>query len=290
LDETIINPEMSRLLRAGHTQDVPVMRNGQILDLYGPKVISSRESILDTALVSRCIRIKLQRSQGEFEILNSSAMRKLALEWQPRLLAFRLRSLDRGELPTLDTSRVSPRTRDLATAFAAIFPANEEGHRAMVEALVEQDNDTLSAESAEPAMFVLLAIFDLCHKVGTTDDAVLAIGSIAKQAEQIAKKAGEQLRFSPRGVGHHVRTLGFSTIKGRQGCGLWLSAQVKEKLHRMAREHDFAAVNAYCPYCLDFWPKSQISEARGSATPSPLAPNPLPKKAGQRSKPGTKRA
>lgn len=107
--------DLLRLLRNGSTAGLRVYRATRAYQLFGPKIISSRQAPSDAALKSRGLVVVARPASGDLSVLTNNALEAVQHRLQPKLLGFRLRNylclMDQNSrsLP----SGLTPRTRNL---------------------------------------------------------------------------------------------------------------------------------------------------------------------------------
>jgi len=243
LDEADLTPTLGRLLRAGHTQGVPAIYNGRAVDLYGPKIISSRAALQDAALASRCFQVSLSPTSRNMPILNEAAMRKIS-KLQRRLLRWRLENYHELGTAQIDALGLSARMREAARTLAAPFVNDAKSHAMVISALREQDIDFRARRASDATSFIVQALFQISHNnvPGAT------AGDVAHLASDLAEIAGEELEFEPRAVGPSLRELGFFTTGlGNRGLGIQFTRENRAKGHQLV--HEFGLNVAYVPDC-----------------------------------------
>ena len=95
LGDSLTSAAMQRLLRTGNTPGIPAIRNGRAFDTYCVKVLASRQPPSDAALASRSIIIATSPSTRLLAPLDQAAIERIALEFQRKLLMFRLQNFNK---------------------------------------------------------------------------------------------------------------------------------------------------------------------------------------------------
>jgi len=237
--------DMLRLLRTGSVPSVPAARNGQLFTTFGAKVIASRQPPVDTALASRALLIRMFPTPKNLMPLDQAAIERIADQFQPRLLMFRLKNHSRVEsfqIQSVLLESLSPRMKDLARALAAPLCGNKEYTETLLAILREHDRDAAIERCLEPEWLVVEALFRLCHK-GMADDRLISemtVGWVADHINGMLEFRGEDLKFTARKVGATLKSLGIKTqLLGNIGRGLRFTSILREKIHELARQFGF---------------------------------------------------
>ena len=245
MDGTRVGAEVRRLLRSGSTRGVPVARNGKLFDVYGPKMIASRQPPLDVALASRAIIIRLLPTQKNLLPLDEAAVERISSEFQPRLLMFRLQNHSRVKEYRISIQKLqglNPRTRDLAQAMAAPLLGDAMLEDQLLALLREYDREARIDRCLEPEWLVVEALFDLCHE-GIAKNRMISeilVGGVCFHINKSLASRGEGVRLKARSVGSLLKSLGIRTRRlGNLGRGLTFTSVVKAKIHELARRFGF---------------------------------------------------
>lgn len=244
-DSTRMGSEVRRLLRNGSTRGVPVARNGKLFEVYGPKVIASRESPLDVALASRAIIIRLLPTQKNLLPLDEAAEERISSEFQPRLLMYRLQNhscVKEYRISVQKVQGLNARTRDLAQAMAAPLLGEAMLEDQLLEILREYDRESRADLCLEPEWLVVEAVFDLCHE-GIANNRMISeilVGGVCFHINKLLASRGEGVRLTARSVGSLLKSLGIRTRRlGNLGRGLTFTSVAKAKIHELARRFGF---------------------------------------------------
>jgi hypothetical protein len=234
--------DILRLLRTGSTPGIPAVRNGQLYSTSAFKVIASRQLPDDTALVNRAVVISMLPSLMELRPLSAEEMRRIAEQFQPRLLMFRLsrRSAVRDfRMQACNLDDMTPRARQLARVLLAPLQGDEQAQADLINVLRECDRETQLERFLEPEWLVEEVLFAIDHDRlpnGGRRFAIL-VGGVAGDVNNMLERRGEDLRFSPRRVGAVLKSLGIKTRRiGNLGRGLMFTPGFHRKVHEVARQ------------------------------------------------------
>ena len=232
LDSTARSRDLGRLLRSGSTQGQKVLRHGKAYDLFGPKVIVSRQEPPDAALASRALFVAIRPSNRDLPPLDEASLSKIADQLQPRLFAFRLRNYSQAGSSELAANGLSPRMKDIARALAIPLLADAELESGVIEMLRPQDAQAKVKRGGEPEWVVATALYSLCHRAAN----YWTVKEITGEVNDVLAGYGETYDLVPRKVGDILRSLGFRTEKlGNQGRGLRVTQDLCRSIHGTAK-------------------------------------------------------
>jgi hypothetical protein len=120
-----------KILNAGHIKNFPVLRmepkkdgsfNTVIFDVFGPKILASRERFTDQALESRCITQWLHYEKSvNYPIVMSSDNEVIAAMLRRWLLAFRISNYSKAAIPEQSSEKIqTPRVKQTFSAMLAV--------------------------------------------------------------------------------------------------------------------------------------------------------------------------
>jgi hypothetical protein len=191
-------------------------------------------------------------TRKNLQALDEETVERIANDFQPRLLMFRLQHYRDFRPAPVDVSPLNPRIADLARALVLPFGGvKKEILAPVLDAILEQVRQAVVERAQEPEALVLRALFDYCHDKESSD---VLVGQIASRVNARRKKIGEEADLKPRAVGSILKSLGLSTDKiDSFGRGLRLSVQVKQRIHELLQSYDLVATDAArvagCPLC-----------------------------------------
>lgn len=249
LDEPSLSRRSERHLYATNNRGRFAVRNGQIADLFSPKVICSQEPLRDTLLASQALQITLSPAGRQVPFLEDSACERLADEFQPKLLQYRLTNLVRFRTPDFDVSELSFPMQDVARAYAICVSDDEDLQVGIVHFL--RDQEIYVDPSTELGSVILEGLLFCCHNDGRSK--VLS-GELADISNTIWAQRGEGRVTTPESVGWKLRELDLRTepIDGA-GKGLRLTESVRARIHSLAQAFGVPslrhAAQESCPDC-----------------------------------------
>lgn len=233
------NPNFLRMLRMGSTRCVITLRGSKAFDLFGPKIIGSREGPGEAALASLGFSVVARPFSKKVLDLSAHAVESITEQLQPKLLAFRLANYVR--LKSIANSQLqfegmSPKTQDMVRALALPVAGDPELERQVLTIVDGFNRQLRSGRDGEPEWFVALALLDLAHTRGPSAAVFWTCGVIGQLVAHMATERGESFEPKARKVGAILRSLGLNTsLLGSRGRGLKRSGELKDKIHQIAK-------------------------------------------------------
>ena len=257
-------------LRAGNARGVPVTVGGQLVDSFGVKVLCSRQPTSDTALSSRALHISMVPTLKNLQALDEETVERIANEFQPRLLMFRLRHYREFRLEPLDLSSLSPRISDLLRALLLPLGGVKEALEPFFHAMEDQNRQGFVERAHEPEALVITALFDYCHD---EESSTVFVDEIASWVNACRKEIGEEADLKPRAVGSILKSLGLTTDKlDSFGRGLRLTVGVKRRIHQLRQAYGLKPTEASiaeCVLCEEMMRTDDPESAESKVTAAP---------------------
>src|SRR5205823_3448983 len=225
--------DLLRLLRTGTTRNGHVFRSSKLYETFCAKVIASRQGPQDGALASRAIFVSLRPTNRALPPLDNSILNKIAAQFQPQLLEYRLRHYS-GAAASFgcEVPDFTPRMKDLARALAVPLFGDARMQAELFSILRAQDNEARLNRYSEREWAVAAALYADCHRSGK----YITAGDLACTVAAVLAENGETYCLAPRAVGEILRSLGLRTEQlGNQGRGLRLTQAVVRQVHELAR-------------------------------------------------------
>lgn len=231
-----------RLLRTGSTCGIPAVRNGRLYSTSGFKVINSRQLPHDTALSSRAVAVSILPCLKELRTLSREEMRRIAEEFQPRLLMFRLTHFSAVrdfQMQSCNLDDMTPRARQLARVLMAPLEGDADAQSDLIALLRERDRETQIERFLEAEWLCAEALFGICHERlqhgGRTSE--MLIGGVADHINYTLEYRGEDSRLSARRTGAILKSIGIKSQRlGNLGRGVRLTQAFHRKVHEVARQ------------------------------------------------------
>lgn len=237
-------PELLRLVAAASEPEVQLLRKGVPINVRCAIVAYTRSplpgSVLSLALLPPATHVPV-RAQSQ----------RLAEEFQPRLLGYRLAQHLHVTNSDFDCPRFAPESRQLARILGAAVsgaPALQDRIATALEALDEQCR--VERSQSQDSM-VLEALLVLCHENKPT----AYVFEVTKLANGILLARHDNRELSPKAVGGILRSrLGLSPQRRGAGYELRLNGEVSQRIHRLAASYGVLSMLRPvpgCPYCAE---------------------------------------
>ena len=235
ISQTSVSDNLRKLLDDSSNRDRKIPFRGRLLDLFGVQVIRS-DSFFADSLPLRSIQISVTPTEVALPAFDQDAQRRVATEFQAKLLSFRRANLGAAERLSFDASKFSSALRDLARGFAAATPDDPELQAEVFVLLREEDAESRSARWTDLRAITVEAVLVAWKE--SPGEAVY-VSEISNLAQAILSGRGEDLTIDPGAIGKCLKALGFATEpRDAKGRKLRLSKAVHEHALRLARELD----------------------------------------------------
>lgn len=227
------------LLRAGSRMGETVLRATGAYDVFGPKIMASREGPGDAALESRGLYVVARPFSRNVSGLTRSALESIAERLQPKLASFRLSNYARLKSASASftmSAGLSARVQDMARALALPITGEAELESQLLTILESHDQEARVSRVGEPEWFVTIALLGLAPILGPGAPVLWTAKRIGEVAQIWAGFRGETFSPTPRKVGVILRSLGLNTRQlGSLGRGLESSSTLKDRIHAIAK-------------------------------------------------------
>jgi hypothetical protein len=208
LRDTNTSAKLSNLLGAAIRRDNPILKGGELRDLFGAQAILCETGFGVEGWSAGSICVPCLPSGQALPILDHAAQARIVKEYQPSLLAFRFANYESASSTRFDCSQFATPLQELAAALAAATPGDADLQREL-HALLQDDNSEMeSANWVDPNTVIVEAILVHCREAKMES---AYVGAIAEMAEQILHGRGERRKLDPGEVGRRIKNLGFPT-------------------------------------------------------------------------------
>jgi hypothetical protein len=230
------------------------VRSGQFGEFIGSVALSTECPLPDRSFAP-AIEIAVPVSTRPLPVLDSRTQQRLASEFLPRLLTYRLthyRGVACGS-PDVDST---PPALQIAAGIGACFADVPELRDRQLALLAEVSQVEPNAGSADPRVPLIEAIWARSHETGRER---LYVAEIAADLNAILSLDGH-LPLSCRMVGGLLKGLGIRTLRlDRQGRGIKLSASVRRQVHDLAATYDVPSRAELRPGCKECSPRQTLA-------------------------------
>ena len=182
--------------------------------LHGDKIIDSqlaKAMILDEETPQEFLQIPaaqifLAPARNALPVLDDSALREIAGQFQPKLLAYRFKNHAAVRRCAFDLTQFAGATRQMARTFCACFANDTQLQASVVSALRPQDEAARGARWMRLDSLVAEALLVGCH---TPEITSIRVGELTNTVNGILAGRGDGVKVSSRRVGAILRSLNF---------------------------------------------------------------------------------
>jgi hypothetical protein len=135
-----------------------------------------------------------------------------------------------------DAPRFPSNLRIVAHVLGACVPDAPELQSGIIPLLEGQQEQLRSDRSFDPQYVTLEALLAHCHR--DQGSRRIGVGEIASTATAILIDRGETAKLEAKATGILLRTLGFNPKRDTGGYALSLSADLRRKIHILARDYE----------------------------------------------------
>jgi hypothetical protein len=241
LNQQNLRPNMQRLFRASSYRGLHLPGSrGSVVDLYGPKAIFCGDDAALDGLGSGVIHISAVPSRSQRSTMDDWIQKKIANEFQPRLLMYRLKNCGKIR-ESVDVSKFTPATRPLARSLAACFPGDSELSRDTVELLRPQDEEARSQRSCDVNYAIVEILLATVHDQKLK---AVRVDELAKLVNALLQSRGETLTYSTMEIGWKLRGLNIPRHSRSSGREVSLGRTTSQNVHLLARAYEVQLLRA----------------------------------------------
>jgi hypothetical protein len=177
---------------------------------------------------------------------------RIASEFQPKLLEYRLVNHQKITKPSFEIRGFSAPMRELAYDLGACV-VGDEGLQGQILAHLEKDDREIQVNrSSLLESIVLEALLAECHDPQVSN---VSVTDLTTSVNTILAARGEAREVSPENVGWKLRHIGLRTVPVTGGCkGLALPNEIRSEIHALAAGYGVRALyhgtgEGKCPEC-----------------------------------------
>ena len=240
LQQDVISPKLSALLNGAAVRGNPILRAGQLRDLFGAQVVLCDAGFGEGIWAMSSIRLPCTPTSGRLPVLDAEQQQRIAEEFQAKLLGFRLSHYPAACATSFNHFEVCLPLRQLAMSLAAATP-DDADLQDELHALLEEENAEIEAANwVDPNTVIVEAILAHCREAKMQS---VYIGEIAAMAGKILEGRGDLRRLDAGETGRRIKNLGFSAEpRDAKGVKLRLTNEVCVRAHELAHQFDVPAV------------------------------------------------
>lgn len=250
LNQQELKPDMQRLFRASSYRGVHLPGNGgRVVNPYGPKAILCGNDAAVDALGGGAIHISVPPSQLRPSALDEQVQNKIANDFQPRLLMYRLMNLEKVCESLVDVSHFTFAIRQLAQSLGACFPEDSALAPDAIELLRPQDEEIRGQRACDVNCAILEILWGTIHR-GKRQ--AVGVDDLAENVNALLRSRGETLSYSAEEIGWKLRNLNIPRHSSSSGRHVLLGRGISQLVHRLAQAYDLPCAQRLedgCPEC-----------------------------------------
>lgn len=245
ISQPTISAQLENLLDDISHRDHKVLCRGELLDLFGAQVIHAQSVSPSEPLSLRSIRIPLVPGGAQLPIFDHEAQQRITSEFQAKLLSFRLANLSVASALQFDSSRFMFPLRELAITVATATPDDVELQAEVFELLRDPSEEIRAGKwvqlSAAVVESLLVGHFE-------SPEGFFYISELARIAQEILIRRGEESVIDPGEFGKRLKFLGFATDRrDAKGVQIQLTESVSHRAQILARDFGVPEVEKDAP-------------------------------------------
>jgi hypothetical protein len=251
LDGGQCNGQLPRLLRQLSAPDSFVFWKGQLCQFQGAKLVCTEESLPSDLLNAGFMEVRVPPARGILAILDQQARQRIAEEFQPKLLMYRLVNYHQVRASKFDVPEFPSPMRDLARSLAAAVPNETKLQSSIASLLQAQSDQDLIKPTSELDSVVIEAMLMLCHE---KDRKSFHVAEVSEKVNEILEARGESLNLNPWAVGRKLRKLDITTQRlDANGRGALLLNDLRHHVHSLAAKRRLLVIDpGRCSDCQEF--------------------------------------
>lgn len=233
--------EIIKILNNGYMRGLFVLRSEQTgnsyepiaFDVYGPKILSTRKTFADHALETRCITLTTQERTVRADVPRQlpQSFFKEAETLRNKLLAWRFANWATIEPDESSLLSLEPRLAQIGAPILAV--CRDEGFQNRFIEFLTQHAEEQRADRPQALVVEAIRLMQ-----GRRTDGRFRVKEVADKAQLLAGPLGVETNFTPKHVGHLIRSLGIETRRTGDGYEFFVT---KEKLSELEGRYQRAA-------------------------------------------------
>ena len=243
-EEKLVN-NVARILETSRNRDLAIPFGKSWIHAYGAKVLFSDSMSVKASE----LRIHLAPTAGALPELKEDVEEAIAADFQAKLLRYRLEYLNRVRDSNFDYSNFNPDVQDNARALLTPLGDCNELRESVLTSLRFQNKEVAGARFTDLDCLVVEAALTFCHD--PSKEAVF-VQEMADVVNAILSGRHEDQTATSKAVGQALRGFGLAAERVTRGYRIDLTNSNREKIHRLAEEHDVPSIKdgiERCDHC-----------------------------------------
>jgi hypothetical protein len=243
------------VLSASNYRRAYVPNRDGVTDLHCAKAVYAGAHVKDDA-PDGAFHVHLTSIDGKLPVISDLAVQKLAGDFQPLLLDYRMRNAAQVRDSNFDIPALPSELRLLVRVLGSAIVDAPELQADLAKLLQAYKDDIRLGDAYNEQHIVIEALLN--HGHSEQADQLLYVGQLTDTANNILKDRGSREKLSPKALGWMLRSLlGFTPRRNGKGFAIKLTGEVLLRIHRLAREFQVLATNETARAC------SQCAEIDG---------------------------
>ncbi len=261
IHQPTLSVEVQRMLSIARRSIGFIPRAGRLLDFHCAVATYTELGCAYGSGAIPSLEISVVPANKLLPILDDNTRLKIANNFQPKLLGYRLANFSKVLNSSFDAPELSPSMRELAQNLSACTPDDPDLQAQVPEFLRTQDKEIRSAAWLDINVVIIEAVLAIIHE-GKEDH--IYVGEITKLAEEILRRRDENRKLEPRAVGARLGALGLITEpRDSKGIRLVLTGEVSRHVHELAHNLFVPSMQhgaKRCSYCKLASPGTTVSK------------------------------
>jgi hypothetical protein len=204
---------------------------GNVLDVVCSKVAFTGMNGASHLYRDQALYLALPPADHDLPPLDHREQERIAEHFQPRLLMYRLRQLQRVRASHSAACPLTFPTLELARNLMACVPDEPEVAQAVVPLLESQAQDVLAGRACDPNAAIIEVMWILLHQ-GTIE---ASTSQVTELVNVLLRSRGERLEYSAEEIGWKLRALGIPRHRGPKSMVVQFPREVSRRVHLLAR-------------------------------------------------------
>ena len=248
IHQSELSAEVARVLSIGRKPLGFIPRGGQALDFHCAVATYTEFGSTCGSGGIPSLEIPVSPARQGLSVLDSATREKIANNFQPKLLAYRLANFRKVLNSTFDAPELTASMRELAQNLSACTPDDPDLQAQVPDLLRTQDKETRSEAWLDINTIIIETVLASIHE-GKQD--CIYVGEIAKAAETILWGREESRKLAAREIGTRLRLLELVTEpRNSKGIRLLLTAELSRRIHELAYKFSVPSIESGTKRCL----------------------------------------
>jgi hypothetical protein len=206
-------------------------RAGNVLDVVCSKVAFTGMNGASHVCGDQALHLALPPAHRDLPQLDDLGQEKIANQFQPRLLMYRLRHIQRVRESYSAPWPVTFPTLELARNLMACVPDEPELAQSVIPLLESQVQDVLASRACDPNAAIIEVIWILLHR-GTSE---ASTSRVRELVNALLRSRGESREYSAVEIGWKLRGLGIPRHRSPKSMLVQFSRESSRRVHLLAR-------------------------------------------------------